>query len=357
MDWQQMLDTFARMPPEEKQTWWLLAAGLLALMLGLLWLESRYFTASGRFGSWVSVRLMSVVAAVLTFAIAIVPARAVGGPAALGLFILMLYTLAPLMWFGSHVLVGLWSRPALTVLESLALGVTGLAILAIPGTAFFAMQGPLSAASREIGLRREVPADNLPLAHQVLPVQRYNLAGAGLIYTQSLIGAPDTRLVRVELRQGGQWPQDQSTSHPVYCTHGNDLHLMWSAKEAPPYLRLHWALSNGAIVHSEFTPQMAFDRAPPAADFTVGFRPDGVDPIAPIPRARAYLVLTKKGLAPYTQMLGNPPGAGEVRSTDCVMTGFKRVTSTEDWQVQSIGLMFNLPTGGASLRSLIEKSQ
>jgi hypothetical protein len=355
MDWQQMLDIFARMPPEEKQTWWLWAAGLVALMLGLLWLESRAFKASGRLGSWVSVRFVSVIAALLTVAIAIVPARAVGGPAALGLFILSLYTLAPLMWFGSHVLVGLWSRPPLTMLESLALGVTGLAILAIPVTAFFAMQGPLAAAAREVGLRREVPADNLPLAHQVLPVQRYNLAGAGLIYAQSLIGAPDTQLVRVELRQGGQWPQNPSTSHPVYCTHGNDVHLMWSAKEAPPYLRLHWAQSNGAVVQSEFTPQMAFDAAPPAAEFTVGFRPDGVDPIAPIPRARAYLVLTKEGLAPYTQMLGNPPGAGEVRTTDCVMQGFKRVTNSAGWQVQAIGLMFNLPTGGAPLRSLIEK--
>jgi hypothetical protein len=355
MDWQQMLDIFARMPPEERQTWWQGAAGLLALMLGLLWLESRYFKASGRMGSWVLVRLMSVFAALLTLAIVIVPTRAVGGPAALGVFILLLYTLAPLVWFGSHVLVGRRARPALTRLESLALGVTGLAILAIPGTAYFAMQGPLYAAAREVGLRREVPADNLPLEHQVQPVQRYNLAGAGLIYTQSLMGAPDTRLVRVELRQGGQWPPDQSASHPVYCTNGNDVHLMWSAKESPPYLRLHWAQSNGAVVHSEFTPQMAFDAAPPAAEFTIGFRPDGVDPIAPIPRSRAYLVLTKEGLAPYTQMLGNPPGAGEVRATDCVMQGFQRVTNSVDWQVQAMGLMFNLPTGGASLRSLIEK--
>jgi hypothetical protein len=355
MDWQQMWDTFARMPPEEKQTWWQVAAGLVVLVLALLWLESRYFKASARVGSWVSVRLMSILAALLTVVIVIVPARAVGGPAALGLFILLLYTLAPLVWFGSHVLVGRWVRPALTRLESLALGITGLAILAIPGTAYFAMQGPLSAASREIGQRREVPSDNPPLAHQVQPVQRYHLAGAGLIYTQALIGAPDTRLVRVELRQGGQWPPDQSTSHPVYCTDGSDVHLMWSAKEPPPYLRLHWAQSNGAIVHSEFTPQLAFDAAPPAAEFTIGIRPDGVDPIAPIPRARAYLVLTKEGLAPYSQMLGNPPGAGEVRTTDCVMQGFKRVTNSADWQVQAIGLLFYLPTGGGALRSLIEK--
>lgn len=357
MEWQHILDTFARMPLADQQTWWRGAAGLLTLMLGLLWLESRFFKQSGRVHSWVTVRLVSAVAALLALAAVVLPARAVGGPEALGIFVGALYTVAPLIWFGSHLLAGRWVRPPLTRAESLVLGVTGLAILAIPGAAFFAAQAPLQAASREIGQRREVPADNPPLQHSVQAVQRYHLAGVGLIYTQSLLGAPDTRLVRVEQRQGGQWPTDQSTAHPIYCTNGNDVHLMWSAQEAPPYLRLHWAQSNAAVVRSEFTPHMAFDAAPPPAEFTIGFRPDGVDPIAPIPRARAYLVLTKQGLAPYTQMLGNPPGAGEVRSTDCVMNGFQRVASSADWQVQAIGVLFYMPTGGAALRSLIQKPQ
>lgn len=355
MDWQQMLDIFVRMQPEEKLTWWRGAAGLLALMIGLLWLESRYFKPSARVGSWVAVRLVSVVAALLTVAVVVVPARVVGGPEALGVFLLTLYTLAPLVWFGGHLLVGQRVRPALTRMECLALAVTGGAIFAIPGVAFFAVQSPLYAAAREISQRREVPADNPPLQHQVQAVQRYNLAGAGLIYTQSLIGAPDTRLVRVEQRQAGQWPKDISIAHPIYCTNGNDVHLMWSAQEPPPYLRLHWAQSNGAIVHSEFTPHMAFDSAPPASDFTIGFRPDGVDPIAPIPRERAYLVLTKEGQTPYTQMLGSPPGAGEVRTTDCVMAGFKRFANSEGWNVQAISLLFYLPTGGSALRSLVER--
>lgn len=355
MDWQQILDIFARMPPQEQQSWLRGAAGLLALVLGLLWLESRYFKPSGRLRSWMVVRLVSAVAGMLALAVLVLPARAVGGPAALGVFILALYTVVPLLWFGSHVLAGRRVQPVLTLAESLVLGVTGFAILAIPGTAYFAMEEPLYAAARAVGERRELPPDNPPLDHMAQAVQRYNLAGVGLIYTQSLLGAPDTRLVRVEQRQFGQWPKDPSSTHPTYCTHGNDVHLMWSAQEPPPYLRLYWAQSNGAVVHAEFTPHMAFDTAPSPAEFTIGFRPDGVDPIAPIPRARAYLVLTKPGLEPFTQMLGSPPGAGEVRSTDCVMTGFKRVASSQDWQVQSIGVLFYLPTGAAALRSLIEK--
>lgn len=355
MEWQDMLDIFARMPPAEQQRWWQGAAGMAALVVALLWLESRYFKRSGRVGSWVSVRLASAFAALLAVAAVVLPARAVGGPAALGVFILALYTVGPLVWFGSHVLVGRRVQPALSRMEGLALGVSGLIILAIPGTAFFAMEGPLYAAAREIGQRRELPADNLPLEHKVQAVQRHQLAGVGLIYTQSLMGVPDTRLVRVEQRQSGQWPKDLSVAHPMYCTNGNDVHFMWSAHEAPPYVRLHWAQSNGAVVRAEFTPQMPTDTASPAAEFTIGFRPDGVDPIAPIPRARAYFVFTKPGLAPYTQMLGNPPDAGEGRTTDCVLPGFKPWPHNEGWTVQAIGLMFNPPTGGMPLRSLIEK--
>lgn len=357
MEWQQMLDTFARMPAEERQAWWRVAAGLLGLVVALLWLESRYFKRSQRVGSWVGVRLVSAIAVPLTFASVWGPSRAIGGPEALGVFLLTLFTLAPVVWFGSHALAGRWVRPPLSRAESLGLSLSGLAIVAIPVMAFVMAQGPLSAASYDIGQRRELPADNLPLEHTVQPVQRYMLAGVGLVYSQSLLAAPDTRLVRVEQRQGGQWPMDRNIAHPMYCTNGNDLHLLWSASEQPPYLRLHWAQSNGAIVKAEFTPLMPAEAAAPPSEFIIGFRPDGVDPIAPIPRERAYLVLTKEGLTPYTQMLGSPPDAGEVRTTDCVMSGFKRWTSGEDWKVQAIGLNFYLPTGGGTLHSLIEKPQ
>lgn len=77
--------------------------------------------------------------------------------------------------------------------------------------------------------------------------------------------------------------------------------------------------------------------------------------VTPALTRAASLVLTKDGLTPCTQMLGSPPDAGEVRSTDCVMTGFKRWTPGPNWQVQAIGLTFQLPTDGMPLRSLMEK--
>src|SRR3989344_4831327 len=98
MDLPQMLDTFARMPAPEQQAWWRMAAGLLAVVVALLWLESRYFKPSRRVGSWLAVRLVSVLAALLAVAAVLLPARAVGGPAALGVFVLSLYTLGPVVW-------------------------------------------------------------------------------------------------------------------------------------------------------------------------------------------------------------------------------------------------------------------
>lgn len=356
MEWQQVLDTFSRMPAGQRQVWWLAAAGLLALVLGLLWLESRCFKRSGRLAGWLFVRLVSALAAPLVLAVLIVPARSVGGPEALAVFYVALLLVAPPLWFGSHLLAGRWARPALTGGESLALAVSGLAILAIPGSAFFAAEAPLSAAAREIGRARTLPADNIPLRHTVQPVQRYHLPGVGLIYSQSLLAPADTRLLAVELRQGGLWPVDQGSAHPAYCTNGNDLHLMWSAKEAPPYLRLHWEKGFAGRQRSEFTPALDFANAPPAAEFTVAFRSDGVYPVAPIPRERAYLILEQPGLTPYTQMLGSPPEAGEKRSTDCVLTGFQRWTPGGDWQVRAIGLSFQLPSGEL-LRSLIERPE
>jgi len=353
MEWQQALDTLAALPPEDKAQWLRIGAGVAALMLLLLWLESRFFARSGRAGSWLAVRLVSAIVTPLVLSVLVFPAQAVSGMESLAVFYLALFTAAPLLWFGSHALAARWVRPRLSGPESLGLAVSGVLILAIPGTAFFAAQGPLLAASREIGLRREVPANNPPLEHTVQSVRAYEVPGVGRVYTQTLQGAPDTRLLRVEQRQGGQWPTERSFAHPSYCTHGNDLHLMWSAGEPPPYLRLHWAQSNGAAARAEFTPDMAAQSTPVLA-FTVGFRPDGVDPIAPIPRERAYLVLHKEGLTPYTQMLGSPPEAGETRTTDCVLPGYQIWTGSPGWQVHAIGLTFTQPSGKA-LRSLMER--
>ena len=211
------------------------------------------------------VRPASLVAAPVAVMLLFLPARSVSGMEALAVFYLSMLTVTPLVWFGAHLWAGRSVRPALSLPESLALAMSGLVILSIPGVAFFGAQRPLQHAARDIGAQRALPADNPALEHRIQPVTAYTFAGAGLVYAQSLIGAPDSRLVRIEQRQGGQWPSTPTGSHPSYCTDGNDVHLLWSVQEPPPYQRIHWAQSNGAVVRSEPTGSRRVRSAAPIA--------------------------------------------------------------------------------------------
>lgn len=356
MDWTQILDTLNAMAPAERRQWALATAGVAVAVTGLLWLESRIFGRRGRVGSWLAVRIASLIAAPLTFAVLVVPAQAVSGMEGLAVFYLSLFTAAPVLWFGCHIVCGRLVSPGFSRNESIALGFSGLAILAVPLTAYFAAQNPLHAAARQIGLRRELPADNPPLPYRAEPVTSYTLPGAGLIYTQSLRAEPGVRLQRVEQRLGGYWPA-YDIEHPDYCTLGNDVHLMWSAQEPPPYLRLSWRQSDGRTAKAEFTPDMASaDKSAPQI-FSANFREDGLDPVAPIPRVRMQLILRKEGLPDYTEMLGNPPEAGEQRTTDCVTAGFERWRHSDGRRIRAAGVMFYLPSGGLPLRGVLEPSQ
>ncbi|ATG89140.1 hypothetical protein [Methylomonas koyamae] len=312
MDWTQILDTLNAMTPAERRQWELATTGVAAATVCLLWLESRFFRRSGRVASWLAVRIASLIAAPLTFAVLVMPAQAVSGMEGLAVFYLSLFTAAPLLWFGCHIICGRLASPGFSRNESIALGFSGLAILAVPLTGFFAAQNPLHDAARQIGLRRELPADNPPLPYRAETVTPYTMPGAGLIYTQSLQAEPGIRLQRVEQRLGGYWPA-YDIEHPDYCTHGNDVHLMWAAQELPPYLRLSWLQSDGRTATAEFTPNMASADKSTAQIFSANFRDNGLDPVAPIPRVRMHLILLKEGLPDYTEILGNPPEAGEHR--------------------------------------------
>ncbi len=104
---------------------------------------------------------------------------------------------------------------------------------------------------------------------------------------------------------------------------------------------------------AEFTPALPATPAP--VPFTATLRATGLDPVAPIPRVRMYLVLRKPGLTPYTQMLGSPPEAGEQRQTDCVAAGFERWPPGGGWELEAAGVMFHLPTGAPPLRAMLTR--
>ena len=103
---------------------------MIAAFVALLVYERRRFERRGKERAWLRVRLAGVPIAVVTALAVVVPARAVSGMEALGVFYGLLFTLAPALWLGGHWMVGRAGRHALTTRESLwlALTVPGFAI-------------------------------------------------------------------------------------------------------------------------------------------------------------------------------------------------------------------------------------
>jgi hypothetical protein len=349
VDFDQILYTLQSLPRSELQPFIAGAAAVAVAMLLALFLESRLFKRSGRVGSWLGVRIVSAFAAPLTFALVVLPARAVSGMEALAVFYLLLFTVAPLAWFGSHWLAGRWIRPPLAPGESMLLAVSGLAILAIPAFALGMAQLPLREAAREVD-RRNLPSPGaVPMVHAAQPLQRFTMPGAGVVFTQTLKAPPGVQLELVERRVAGLWPTDHSTAHPMWCVQGADVHLMWSASEPAPYLRLHWTRDERRS-RSEFFPNLAAAQEP--REFTIAFRPDGFDPVAPIPRSRVHFEMRRADGSTWTHTNIQQPG--ETLAEDCLMPGYTRARWKEEGAVQAVRIMFQ-PQQGAPLRALLQR--
>jgi hypothetical protein len=97
-------------------------AVVVAMIFVLRW-ERAEFTRAGKGRAWLIVRVATVPITLLTIAAVVLPVRAVSGMEALAVFYLLLFTLAPVLWVGSHWLVGRAVRPALPFIDALQLAV------------------------------------------------------------------------------------------------------------------------------------------------------------------------------------------------------------------------------------------
>lgn len=311
--------------------------------LVLFW-ERRYFFSRNKAASWLALRLLSLLLLALAVAVLVLPAKAISGPEALAYFYLSMFTLVPLVWLGGHVLCGKLLRPELSKGESLALAASGLLILFMPVIAMNFAQGPIFMASHGL---REIAFQNapaMPLPYTVDPAQRFRLDGVGIIVTQSLIAPPDLVLERIEQNAGGGWFDTKGTSIRFFCRDRQNLHLMWSARESAPALRLYWRV-NGRRVHADFVPDASSFGNAPVRDFVVDFRQDGIDPPVPVPRNRASIAYFVGPERLYFNSL-NPLQPGESFDNDCIMRGYKRVAWEKEGPPQGMALMF-YPNGGA----------
>ena len=93
------------------------AATLIGFVFVVRW-ERRQFLARGLGSAWLKVRLSTILTALLTAALVVIPARSTSGMEGLAVFYLLLMTAAPVFWFGSHWAVGRLVRPPLSFGDS-----------------------------------------------------------------------------------------------------------------------------------------------------------------------------------------------------------------------------------------------
>lgn len=338
----------------EASAWSLLAVAILLAVGMILFLERRHFGRQGKAGSWLSLRLLGFFLLLpLTVGVVFIPAMAISGMEALAVFYLALLIVAPLVWFGGHLLAGRLLRPAFSQGESLFMGASGLLVLVLPAIGATLAQGPIFLAERSLAASVFAETPAAPLPYAVGPVQRFELPGVGAIFAQSLLAPAGFVLERIERRYGDAWHDTRSTTRTLYCRAGQDLHFFRSAGEPVPELRLYWR-QNDRMLHADFVPARGATPAAGAPEFRIAFRADGVDPPVPIPRERTamgYFVGQEQLV--YASSTALQPG--ETFDEDCIMPGYKRVARDTEGPPQAVALFFRQDAAGPVQRVEIRR--
>lgn len=350
MDPLALIGSLSALPADTQRDWTIAAAVVVAVMGLVLWLEHGLMRKQGKAGSWLVVRIASLVAGPVAALAVLVPAQSVSGMEALAVFYALLFTVAPLIWLGVHLGLGRRLRPALTAGEGLALSLSGLLLLGLPTLAVYQALDPLENAARHLQDNPRNPGPPQALAHTVQAVHRFHLPLAGEVFAQSLRAPEGLRLVRVDERVGERWDDMTGRDHPRYCLQGADLHLLWSTREGTPHLRLHWIDADGQRGVAEHRPDVAKAQA---AEFKAAFRPDGFDLAAPVPRTRTHFALHRNAAgAPNYIAMGNSVQEGE-RHDGGVMPGYRRVKAAQEGPVMAVMIVFQRPGDMPSLETFV----
>jgi hypothetical protein len=326
--------------------WALVLIVILAGIALLLRAEKRQFARRGKARGWTGMRLLALPMLAVTAAAVLLPARAVSGPEGLAAFYLALFILAPLVWYGLHLVAGWLQSPRLARSESFGLATSGLGILIVPALLISAAQGPIFMIDHQRREQQFDQAATLPLAHRAAPVRFFRLGEAGMLYTQALQAPAGMHVERIRTQPGGNGRDPATLVHGYFCRDGEDVHLAWPAGAALAPLQIHWRDGKGRLVQTLYqVDTAAMDDLPPQ-DFTVAWRDDGLDLPAPISRRLVQLGWAgPDGSLHYRSLDMLQPG--ERFENDCVKAGYRRVAWQQEGPVAGVILRFYPPMPAA----------
>lgn len=262
--------------------WGLLASAGLVLAGVVLARERRRFAQRQRAGAWLWLRLCTLPIVALCALAVLGPARLTRGPEALAVFYLLGLTLAPLLYFALHLLLGWLARPPLTRAESTQIALSGLLLIIVPLLAAQLAQAPVIRLAALIHEARIDAAPAAPVPHRLVEQRRFAMPTGGTMRYEHWQVPPGVRTARVEQRIDGVFVRADDTGSTTLCRLGDDIHLFWPADLPLPVWRIQW-LDEGDVQHrAEFSPARTDVLPEP---FNVLWQTEGVRMPVPVPRS------------------------------------------------------------------------
>jgi len=260
-------------------------AVLIALAVFLRW-ERAQLARSGKGRSWSIVRLATIPIALASAATVALPARSVSGMEGLAVSYALLFTAAPLTWFGLHWLVGRATRPPLTAGESFQLALLPLAFAIAVSIVAHQLQPVAWAIARSAESAGFAMAEEAPPQHALAAAHRWTTP-TGDVLVARWQAPPEVRVERIDLAHGASIVRDagRSQMHRL-CRTPDSIVLLQAANELAPSLRVYWRDAGTGLRVSTLTAPDASD----ATSFVVTWRgASGFDLPEPLPRHGIWL--------------------------------------------------------------------
>lgn len=214
---------------------------LIALLLfGLmLFFERREFKRRGKGRAWGWLRLLLLPITLLCVAAVVLPARALGGPEALGLFYIGLFTFGPLLWFALHWLAGRRLTPQLTRGEALFLGFTPLAFLWAMVMAGHMMQSVIweVAISMKQSEYKNALLSPSPYSHS--SARRYETADGNFTSISWQTNSP-VKVERIDLVREKYTSEDVGHGRSAICQEPGGIRWLRADEDSSARLRVYW---------------------------------------------------------------------------------------------------------------------